>query len=145
MAENKKTNKVKARKVANSRTKSSSAVRSISPLDFAAVSKGKVRRSTEITLEACAAANLRPLKCADYDISLNPDFGFLTVKPKPNTTATAEKWRDCFGMLGHNFDCVAKLSKSLTLTLNRPVCLECSAKRIVFSFWLPRKPVVSIE
>lgn len=150
MSKKTKAEKVKTRPVADNkkvglRKKSRPKSCPASPLTHWPDSAYQSRRLPTLELEACPEAKLRPLKCAAWAISLNPDFGHLTVEPKPNTNATAQKWRECFGMLGHNYNCVAKLSKTLKVLMQRPVCTESSSKRMVFSFVIPPKPPAPIE
>jgi hypothetical protein len=145
MAKKAKANKVKARSKAGRQVKKTSPALSFdSPADFF-VFHAKNRRLTEITLIAGSETKLRPLKCQSWSLEQNPDFAYLTVVLKPNTKVTATRWRDCFGILGHSHDYVAQLSKTASIRVPRPVCLEANSSRLVFGFVLPPKPRVSIE
>jgi hypothetical protein len=140
-----KTEKVKARPKASSSVKRTRTARSTSPAIFWPNIPINSRRSLDIELTASENAKLRPLKCANWSVVLNPDFGYLTVVPKPGTAITAQKWKDCFSSLGHDYDFVARISKTMSVLVSRPVCTDHSPKRLVFCFLIPPKPVAPIE
>lgn len=140
-----KTDKVKARPKASSSIKRTRTARSTSLAIFWPDTPSNSRRALEIELTASENAKLRPLKCVNWSVSLNPDFGYLTVAPKAGTAATAQKWRDCFNSLGHDYDFVARISKTLAVLVSRPVCTDYSPKRLIFCFLVPPKPVAPLE
>jgi hypothetical protein len=105
----------------------------------------KSRRLPELELQGGPGTKIRPLKCASWSLALNPDFAHLTVTPKPRTAATTKKWYNCFSLMGHGYNFVAKLGKTTRVLVSHPICTEYSDKQLVFSFMLAPKPVVPVD
>lgn len=136
----------KRRKAMSKRPRRKSATRSKPPLLHWPDNLQNGRRLPALELHASAGAKLRPLKCATWGLTLNPDFGHLTITPKPRTEATVRKWRDCFSLMGNGNDFIAKLGRSVKVLVRRPICYSSyGEKLIVFSFLLARKPVVPVD
>ena len=143
MVKRAKTDKVKARPEAGRQVKKTSPALSFDSPDTFLAFQTNHRRLAEFTLIAASETKLRPLKCKSLTLASNPDFAYLTAVPKAGTDATVQKWRDCFSLLGHDHDFVAQLSKAVSVAVPKPVCIEYTAKRLVFCFLLP--PRVSME
>ena len=90
------------------------------------------------TVENCG---LRPLKCAGWDLIQNPEFNYLTLKLKPNTERTAERWYEQFCYLGQDKDVVVK-TRNYDVRLHRPICTDMDKFKICFHYLVgPHEPV----
>ena len=90
-------------------------------------------RQTFCQLQTIEDIGLRALKCQGWELVQNPEFNFLTLRLKPNTGRTAERWFERFCDLGQDQDVIVKTQRYDVL-LHRPICTDLNKYKICFHY-----------